>query len=76
MVGNIWMQRFYDKKRTQVLNEEGFRVLRFWNSDVLENLDEVLEFIYHTLFYRKRAAKRQNIYEYIIFSKYQSYRCW
>ena len=31
-----------DKKRTSYLNKKGIRVIRFWNHDVLENLDEVL----------------------------------
>jgi very-short-patch-repair endonuclease len=32
-----------DLARTKVLNATGFEVLRFWNSDVLENIDGVLE---------------------------------
>jgi len=35
-------QLAYDALRTQVLEEQGIRVLRFWNSDVLQNLDGVL----------------------------------
>ncbi len=31
-----------DPKRTAWLEGEGFRVLRFWNSDVTDNLDGVL----------------------------------
>jgi len=33
----------YDAKRTRFLEAEGFRVIRFWNSDVLSNPDGVLE---------------------------------
>ena len=32
----------YDAKRARYLKEQGFRVIRFWNNDVLENLDGVL----------------------------------
>jgi len=35
----------YETHRTQFLEEEGFRVLRFWNNDVLANFDGVLEVI-------------------------------
>jgi len=32
-----------DARRTAVLEKSGFRVLRFWNNEVLEKLDSVLE---------------------------------
>jgi very-short-patch-repair endonuclease len=32
----------YDEKRTAYLELNGWRVLRFWNNDVLENMDGVL----------------------------------
>ena len=32
-----------DRSRTEFLNSRGFRVLRFWNNDVLQNMDGVLE---------------------------------
>jgi len=32
-----------DKERDKQLKEKGFRVLRFWNNDVIKNTDEVLE---------------------------------
>jgi len=32
-----------DKTRDQWLNERGYRVLRFWNNEVLENREGVLE---------------------------------
>lgn len=41
-------QKEYDKKRTQTLEEDGFKVIRFWNNDVLNNLEEVLETILNT----------------------------
>jgi len=34
-----------DLDRTKILNEHGFHVLRFWNNDVLSNLDGVLQVI-------------------------------
>ena len=34
-----------DKERDRFLVESGFAVLRFWNNDVFENLDGVLEVI-------------------------------
>jgi len=34
-----------DKERDMWLNREGFRVLRFWNNDVLSNIEGVMEVI-------------------------------
>ena len=34
-----------DAKRTKFLKSEGYRVLRFWNNDVMQNIDGVLETI-------------------------------
>jgi very-short-patch-repair endonuclease len=34
-----------DNERDRFLAESGFIVLRFWNNDVLENLEGVLEVI-------------------------------
>ncbi len=33
----------YDDKRTQYLTQQGFQVVRFWNHEVLNQLDAVLE---------------------------------
>jgi very-short-patch-repair endonuclease len=38
-------QEKYDQKRDEFLTGFGLRVLRFYNSDVLENIDTVLEVI-------------------------------
>ena len=38
-----------DAERTQVLAERGFRVLRFWNSQVLTETNAVLEVIFASL---------------------------
>jgi len=34
-----------DQRRDQILTKDGFKVLRFWNNNVLENIDAVLEII-------------------------------
>tara|TARA_R110000868_G_scaffold5084_2_gene31429 strand:+ start:2624 stop:2959 length:336 start_codon:yes stop_codon:yes gene_type:complete len=39
----------HDAKRTQWLNETGFRVIRFWNDDVLKNTHGVVEQIIEEL---------------------------
>ena len=38
-----------DAKRTAVLNKAGFRVLRFWNHEVMGGLDKVLDAIWNAL---------------------------
>ncbi len=49
-------RRAYDARRTQHLEQNGFRVLRFWNNDVLGNLDGVLKAIAQSLSQREREA--------------------
>jgi len=39
----------YDLKRTRFLESQGFRVLRFWNNEVLAETDVVLGVIYGAL---------------------------
>jgi very-short-patch-repair endonuclease len=39
----------YDAARTEFLQKSGFRVLRFWNSDVLGNIDSVMQSIWTEL---------------------------
>ena len=39
-----WQAR-YDAERTLALERAGIRVLRFWNTDVLQNVEGVLEMI-------------------------------
>ena len=36
-------QRAYDEARTARLEEAGWRVIRFWNNDVFENVDGVAD---------------------------------
>jgi len=38
-----------DNQRTALLNQKGIRVIRYWNNDVFENIDDVLEDIHATL---------------------------
>ena len=33
----------YDRKRTEWFRSRGFRVMRFWNNDVLANIEGVIE---------------------------------
>jgi len=35
----------YDKSRTRYLEQRGWRVVRFWNSEIFENLDGVINTI-------------------------------
>jgi adenine-specific DNA-methyltransferase len=43
-------QSNYDHRRDAFLRASGFRVLRFWNGDVVERLETVLETIREALF--------------------------
>jgi very-short-patch-repair endonuclease len=38
-----------DDQRTALLNQKGIRVIRYWNNDVLEHIDEIYEDIYINL---------------------------
>lgn len=37
--------RQYDSARTAYLNQQGFRVIRVWNNDVLSRMEAVLELL-------------------------------
>ena len=50
--GQHAMQLQYDTKRTQFLESQGFRVLRFWNNQVLSELESVLEEIRQHIIYK------------------------
>ena len=43
-------QADYDAQRDAFLKSSGFRVLRFWNGDVVERLETVLETIHEALY--------------------------
>jgi very-short-patch-repair endonuclease len=42
-------QMNYDNKRTEYLESLDYKVMRFWNHEVLNNTDAVLENIYYEL---------------------------
>ena len=42
-------QKEQDLQRTEYLRSQGYRVLRFWNNDVIANLDGVIAAILDTL---------------------------
>lgn len=42
-------QRAYDEARTQYLESQGYRVIRFWNNDVLNHIGEVIQAILQVL---------------------------
>lgn len=43
--GQHALQVEYDKSRSRWLESEGFKILRFWNNEVLSNTEAVLEII-------------------------------
>ena len=47
-------QQAYDDKRTALLTSKGFTVVRFWNNEVLENIDGVLMALTLALSQRER----------------------
>ena len=49
-------QAEYDAARSQALAREGIRVLRFWNGDVMENVEGVLETIRAALTEKERGG--------------------
>ncbi len=42
-------QQDYDAERTEFLKSKGYKVLRFWNNDVMNDMDSVLNVIWDTL---------------------------
>ena len=42
-------QQDYDIERTEFLKTKGYKVLRFWNNDVMNDIDSVLSVIWDTL---------------------------
>ena len=42
-------QQSYDDQRTRYLNENGFRVLRFWNNQLMAERNAVMEMIFNAL---------------------------
>jgi len=50
-------QEEYDQERTEYLESQGYKVIRFWNNDVLNNLEGVILAIIHTLAGRENHEK-------------------
>jgi len=50
-------QIIYDSKRTSFLQSKGYRVVRFWNNEVLENISGVLETLALTLTLSQRERE-------------------
>ncbi len=48
-----------DQRRTAELEAQGFAIIRFWNSDVFENLNGVLEVILATAQQRTEEERRR-----------------
>ena len=42
-------QKAYDEERTRYLEVRGYKVLRFWNREVMDHIDEVLNVIWNVL---------------------------
>ena len=42
-------QEEYDEERTKYLNSLGYKVIRFWNHDVTNNIDGVILAIIHAM---------------------------
>ena len=42
-------QQAYDDERTKYLESRGYHVLRFWNNDVMNNIEAVLKVIWNVL---------------------------
>ena len=42
-------QEEYDEERTAYLKSKEYQVLRFWNNDVMDNIDDVLNAIWNVL---------------------------
>ena len=48
--GQHALQKEKDEVREQYIKGEGFRVLRFWNNEVLQNIEGVIEVIGQSIF--------------------------
>jgi hypothetical protein len=47
-----------DRHRTAWLESQGYRLLRFWNNDVAQNIGEVMEAVYAALYGSRYAVPR------------------
>jgi len=55
---NTERRKAKDQVRTRWLESEGYRVIRFWNSDLAHNIDGVLETVYAALYGSRDAEPR------------------
>jgi very-short-patch-repair endonuclease len=51
-------QEAYDARRTAWLEAAGFQVLRFWNHDILTDMDAVMEVIGEAVHYAQMARRK------------------
>ncbi len=54
-------QATYDQKRSRYLRNEGYKVVRYWNNEVLGNLDGVLTTLTLTLSLRERELNDRQV---------------
>lgn len=57
-----------DRERTAFLESQGYRILRFWNNEVLENIEGVLEVIFNEIKAEKNiklTAKQQALVDFM-----------
>ena len=52
-------QEEYDKERSAFLKSKGYRILRFWNNDVMKNTESVLTQIWDTLKEQNNSKKKK-----------------
>jgi very-short-patch-repair endonuclease len=52
-----------DDERTRWLESEGYRVVRFWNNDLVQNIDGVLDVIYAALYGSRDTEPRRLMHE-------------
>ncbi len=57
--GSQHAENTYDEKRDAYLEAQGFRILRFWNNDILNNIEGVATAILAALEYPSPTASRQ-----------------
>ena len=50
-------QKAYDEERTKYLELRGYQVLRFWNNEVMNHIDDVLNVIWNVLHEEPRDAE-------------------
>ena len=45
MAASIWNKNNYDHERSKYLQSQGYKVIRFWNNQVMSDIDGVLRAI-------------------------------